>query len=70
MTDYDMPLERALKELNPQQMQKYIMTARLDNMVLSYEERLGADTKRIIAKRELDPTDSGEQALGAEWYKK
>lgn len=66
--DYDMPLEKALGVLNPQEMIKYVMGANLDSMSQTYEDRLGDETEKIIIERQLDPSDALQRKVGAEWY--
>ena len=59
--------EEALEKLSPAELIEYMTRSHLDSMSASYKSKLGEDTKRIIAKRELDPTDKSQMQIGREW---
>ena len=69
MTLYDLTMEEAMAQLNPQELMKYIMGARVETMTLTYENKLGADTTRIVVKRDLDRTDPLQNEVAIDMLK-
>ncbi|MBU2562686.1 MAG: hypothetical protein KKF68_03430 [Nanoarchaeota archaeon] len=58
------------EKMTPEELMRAAIEANLNYMESSYERVLGKDTRIIVAKRQLDPSDPDQMRIGRDWLSK